>query len=88
MKKYIGVGAAALIALALSGCSETYRARVERQFTDKPSTIKCLHFGEVLYEGRTKGKVEADENGRITFVEAATGRLVAVEGECVVIYDN
>ncbi len=72
--------------VGLSGCTDTRRAQMERNWTDKPSDVTCLHYGQVLYQGKSKGRVQSDENGRLTFVDAANNRLTAVEGECVVVY--
>lgn len=84
----IAIVGAMIVAGAIGACSDTYRARTERMLTDKPATIRCFHYGQVLFDGRSKGKVEADENGAISFVDAANNQLTAVEGECVTVYDR
>ena len=37
---------------------------------------------------RFEGKVEYDEGGRISFVDAANGRYTTVEGECRIVYSK
>lgn len=81
--------AAAAATLALAACGDTTNAQNEAYFTDKPAHVSCwaYHAGKI-YDGQTKGKIKYDEGGRLNFVDAKTGRLVVVEGECVVWYAN
>ena len=76
----------ALALLALAACSDTDRARQTARFEDRPADILCVGYGGVLYDGRSTGRIEFDETGRINFVDAASGRLMIVEGECRVAY--
>ena len=56
---------------------------------DRPATIRCLGFHAPMYVGRSTGAPVYDvESGRLNFIDAATGALVASEGECVVVGDN
>lgn len=85
---FIAAGVASAALLALAACTDTKRAQMERQFTDKPSTIRCLSYGQPLYVGRSKGKAEIDETGKLAFTDAATNQLTTVEGDCVVVSDR
>lgn len=92
MREYLAPGGAVLAItvglLAVAGCTDTSRSKVERFVTDKPSTIRCLSYGQVLYAGRSKGKAEIDETGKLAFTDAATNQLTTVEGDCVVVSDR
>lgn len=86
--RLLAFGAVLAVIGGTAACSDTYRARTERMLTDKPASITCYHYGQTIYSGRSKGKVEADENGAISFVDATNNKLTAVEGECVTVYDR
>ena len=73
-------------ATALAGCTDSERARRSATWQDMPADITCRSYGQVIFQGRSTGKVEYDEGGRISFVDASNGRLTAVEGECLVVY--
>lgn len=75
-------------ALTAAGCTQSERASKAARFGDTPADVTCRSYGQLLYQGRTTGEVEYDEGGRITFVDAASGRLTTIEGECVVVYDR
>lgn len=77
-----------LFAAIVAGCTDTTRSKIERLATDKPSSIRCMSFGEVLYQGRSKGKTEFDETGKLAFTDAATNQLTTVEGDCLVVSDR
>ena len=75
-----------LFGLALGACTESERAHRNAGLSDRPADITCRSFGDVLFQGRSTGKVIYDEGGRVTFVDAANGRLTTIEGECVIVY--
>ncbi len=56
--------------------------------SDRPADIRCTSYGEVTYRGRSTGRVSYNDSGRLQFVDAATGRLNIIEGECRVVYDR
>ena len=85
MKKTILAGAA-LAALALAGCTDADTALNAATYTDKPAAITCYAYGTLTFNGTSTGKVIYDEGGRLTFVDAANGRLTTIEGECRVVY--
>ena len=76
----------ALLAAALSGCTQSERARLGTKTGDTPADVTCRNYGNVVYQGRSTGKVIYDEGQRVTFVDAASGRLTTVGGECVIVY--
>lgn len=87
MKKFLIIGVAAL---ALTGCgvtgTDTYQASQDALYSDKPAAITCYAYGVLTFNGVSTGKVLYDEGGRISFVDAANGRLTSMEGECRVVY--
>lgn len=87
MKRTIILLAAAMV---LAGCSETQKAANDAYYGDKPAHITCYSYaaGGPFIDTDTKGRIEYDDGGRITFVDAKTGELVKTEGECVVRYKN
>ncbi len=81
------VGLSLLIgALALAGCSDTQRAGNEVRYSDRPADIRCVSYGQVLFQGRSTGRVRHTRSGRLQFVDAATGRLNIIDGDCRVVY--
>lgn len=72
-------------ALASSACTDSKRARNDATWTDRPADVTCWSYGTQTYSGRSTGKVEYDD-GRISFVDAATGRYTTIDGECRVVY--
>lgn len=84
----IMVGIAGLVLAGLSAChvTEARRAQSAATYGDKPASIICWTYGERNFEGRSTGKAVYDDGGRLTFVDAANGRLTTVEGDCRVVY--
>jgi hypothetical protein len=74
--------------VAVGGCTDSKRAGREATWGDKPADIVCWSYGTQTFAGRSTGKVEYDEGGRISFVDAANGRYTTVEGECRVVYSK
>lgn len=87
LAKAIGLAALAA-ALALSGCyrNDTSRTNTAVLYDDTPARVTCVGYGGLMFDGQTKGAVEYDEGGRVSFIDAETGHLVKTEGECVVRY--
>lgn len=77
-----------LATVATSACTDSKRASREATWGDKPADIVCWTYGSQNFSGRSTGKVEYDEGGRISFVDAANGRYTTVEGECRVVYSK
>lgn len=74
-------------ALASSACTDSRRARNDATWTDRPADITCWTYGTQNYTGRSTGKVEYSDSGRISFVDAATHRYTTIDGECRVVYE-
>jgi len=72
-------------ALTSSACTDSKRARNDATWTDRPADVTCWSYGTQTYSGRSTGKVEYDD-GRLSFVDAATGRYTTIDGECRVVY--
>ena len=77
---------AAGVALSAGACTDSKRARNAATWGDKPADITCWTYGTENFRGRSTGKVEYDDGGRVSFVDAANGRYTTVEGECRVVY--
>lgn len=75
-------------ALASSACTDSRRARNDATWTDRPADITCWTYGTQNYTGRSTGKVEYSEGGRISFVDAATHRYTTIDGDCRVVYER
>ena len=74
--------------VATGACTDSKRARRDATWGDKPADIVCWTYGTQNFAGRSTGKVEYDEGGRISFVDAANDRYTTVEGECRVTYSK
>ena len=79
------IAASLMLVAGLSGCTESRRARDAATFKDKPADIACWSYGTPVFEGRSTGKVN-DNEGKIAFVDAATGRYTVIYGECRLVY--
>lgn len=89
MKKILTLCAAiAISATAACGVeqTDTYKASRGALYSDKPAAITCYAYGVMTFNGTSTGKVLYDEGGRVSFVDAANGRLTSLEGECRVVY--
>lgn len=73
-------------ALASTACTDSKRARADATLTDRPADITCWSYGTETFKGRSTGKVEYQE-GRISFVDAASHRYTTIDGECRVVYE-
>ncbi|WP_425990643.1 hypothetical protein [Brevundimonas sp. TWP2-3-2] len=74
------------LAVAASACTESRRARNAATWSDQPADITCWTYGTETFAGRSTGKVEYNDGGRIAFVDAANGRYTTIDGECRVVY--
>ena len=74
------------LAASAAACTESRRARNDATFSDRPADITCWTYGVETFKGRSTGKVEYNDGGRIAFVDAANGRYTTVDGECRVVY--
>lgn len=77
---------AALGVLASAACTESKRARNEATWSDLPADITCWTYGTEVFKGRSTGKVAYNDDGRISFVDAANGRYTTIDGDCRVVY--
>lgn len=90
MRKVMIISAIAL-AVGLSGCVRTTadRAQKERRFSDKPATLMCFDYGQLIYTGRSVGKPQRSDTGEgsWSFVDASNNKLTTIEANCNVVYD-
>lgn len=75
-----------IAAFALPACTESERAKNEAKFNDRPADITCWTHGTEIYTGKSTGKVEYNDGGRISFVDAANKRYTTITGDCRVVY--
>jgi hypothetical protein len=73
--------------LFTAACTDSKRARNDATWGDRPAQITCWSYGVQNFEGRSTGKVEYDDGGRISFVDAANNRYTTIDGDCRVVYD-
>lgn len=69
------------LTLLLAGCTDA--ERVSWVALGDPGTITCYSGGQVIYEGKSTGKILTESHGWL-LQDAATGRLVRVSGDCVI----
>ena len=74
------------LAVTAAACTESKRARNAATWGDQPADITCWTYGTETFSGRSTGKVEYNDGGRIAFVDAANGRYTTIDGECRVVY--
>lgn len=74
------------LAVATTACTESKRARNAATWGDQPADITCWTYGTETFSGRSTGKVEHSDGGRVAFVDSANGRYTTVDGECRVVY--
>ncbi|MHC3127634.1 hypothetical protein OB03_10245 [Brevundimonas sp. GN22] len=67
------------------GCTDSKRATMSAEFSDQPADITCWSYGTETYNGRSTGRVTR-RDAATTFVDAANGRLTAIEGDCRIVY--
>lgn len=75
-----------ITALALPACTESERAKNEAKFNDRAAEITCWTHGTEIYTGKSTGKVEYNDDRRISFVDAANKRYTTITGDCRVVY--
>ena len=76
------------LAITAAACTDSRRARNAATWSDQPADITCWTYGTETFSGRSTGKVEYNDGGRIAFVDAANDRYTTVDGECRVVYVN
>jgi hypothetical protein len=91
--KFFPIAALAAVAASLAACdgyyaTDSYKASRDALYSDKPAAVTCYAYGTLTFNGLSTGKVIYDEGGRISFVDAANGRLTSLEGECRVVYSR
>jgi hypothetical protein len=86
MKTALSATVVIVMITSAAACTDSKRASRDATWGDKPADITCWTYGTQNFAGRSTGKVEYDEGGRISFVDAGNGRYTTVEGECRVVY--
>ncbi|MFC5345163.1 hypothetical protein ACETK8_16030 [Brevundimonas staleyi] len=88
MKRTVTLVLIAGLAVTAAACTESKRARNAATWGDQAADITCWTYGTETFTGRSTGKVEYNDGGRIAFVDAANGRYTTIDGECRVVYLN
>ncbi|MGV3578959.1 hypothetical protein [Brevundimonas sp.] len=86
MKQTVTLVLIAGLAVTAAACTDSKRARNAAQWGDQAADITCWTYGTETFTGRSTGKVEYNDGGRIAFVDAANGRYTTIDGECRVVY--
>lgn len=79
------LGSAILAMLAIpavcTGCKEQATQVVGSL---SPAEITCFSGGQIVYRGKSSGRVEQMGSGGWIFVEAESGQTMRVSGTCVI----
>ena len=74
-----------LTLLVLAGCGAAERAQWKALGSD--ATVKCWSGDTVIYDGKSKGKVESPQGSDgYRFMDSKTSQLTEVSGNCVITY--
>lgn len=82
MKKTMTIAALVLIA----SCTNAERLRMSAATGGSIADVQCWSGDTLTYEGSTSSRVYDTDIGGWEFVEASTGRLVEIKGDCVFRY--
>ncbi len=84
-------GAAALsLLLMTTGCSSwrTKFSRTTADWTHRSAEISCYSGGQLIYSGKTDGKVFSESNSDgYTFIATDDHKLKEVSGDCIIKYE-
>lgn len=86
MKRIVTLALVIGVAAVAVACTDSKRARNAATWGDQPADITCWTYGTETFSGRSTGKVEYDDGGRVSFVDAANDRYTTIDGECRVVY--
>ena len=75
-----------LATTVLVGCTDAELGKLSS--LGNSATIECWSGGQLIYEGKSSGKVlsEANSDGYF-FKDSKTGKFMEVSGNCVITYD-
>jgi hypothetical protein len=78
----------AVMAMMAVGCTDAYMAKWGA--LGDPATIECYSGEKLIYRGKSTGKTANPEGGSdgYQFMDAKTGWLTEVSGNCIVTYGN
>ena len=69
--------------MLLIACTDTEIAQLTA--IGEPGHITCYSGGQVIFEGDSTGKIATEEQSDgWKFMDAATGRLIRVSGDCLI----
>lgn len=67
----------------LAGCTDAGRKQITTM--GSAAEISCYSGGQVIFQGRSTGKVLTEEHSDGWYFEdAASGKLIRVSGDCVI----
>ncbi len=73
-----------------TSCSSwrTELSRSTADLTNRSAQISCYSGGQLIYSGKSKGKVFSESNSDgYTFIAANDGKLKEVSGDCIIKYE-
>ena len=73
-----------------TACSSwrTELSRSTADLTNRSAEISCYSGGQLIYSGKSKGKVFSESNSDgYTFIAADDGKLKEVSGDCIIKYE-
>ena len=82
--------AAISLLLMTTGCSSwrTGLSRTSADWVNRSAQISCYSGGQLIYSGKTNGKVFSESNSDgYTFIAADDGKLKEVSGDCIIKYE-
>ncbi|WP_395943625.1 hypothetical protein [Brevundimonas sp.] len=88
MKTFVITALSLALVATTAACTDSKRARNDATWGDKPADITCWTYGVENFKGRSTGKVEYDDGGRISFVDASNNRYTTIDGDCRVVYQQ
>lgn len=72
-----------LVTLAIAGCTDAQMAQI--QTLGDAAEIKCYSGGNVIYEGKSTGKVSSEEKSDgWYFKDASNGKLIRTNADCII----
>ncbi len=90
MLNVIPYAAAVSLLMISTGCSSwrTGLSRSTADWSNRSAEISCYSGGQLIYSGKTEGKVLSESNSDgYNFIAAEDGKLKEVSGDCIIKYD-
>jgi hypothetical protein len=87
MKKKLIATVLGLSMISIAGCTEAQRANMTVFKLGDKAELTCYNYGKIIYQGKSTGKVEANDGNRYIFVEEGSEKVISVNKDnCVMVY--